>query len=198
MIRLAHRAVAVAAGAAVLAGVLAGCAAGSGGATPSPTSSASRTTAPSPTPTATPEPTATTAPANLPTDCNSLASAGTRSATVGDMTLQSNGAGFVRPAPEGATLVLGCDWIVGEASGVLLLISTATPDAVAAAVETLPAQGYTCQLSDDFGAQFCTLPGAGADTEELIVARDDVWIYISTVNRNGRAFLSEIVQGIFG
>jgi hypothetical protein len=80
----------------------------------------------------------------------------------------------------------------------LLLISTAEPDAVTAAVEALPEEGYTCQVSDDFGAQFCELPGAGPDTEEMIVARDDVWIYLATVNRNGRAFLSEIVSGVFG
>lgn len=114
------------------------------------------------------------------------------------MTLQSDGEGFVRPAPDGATLALGCDWIVGDATGVLLLISTAMPDAVSAAVATLPEQGYTCQVSDDFGADFCVLPGEGTDAEEMIVAREGVWIYMSTVNRNGRALLSEIVQSVFG
>ncbi|NLP85684.1 hypothetical protein HF576_17745 [Microbacterium sp. CFH 90308] len=138
------------------------------------------------------------APANLPTDCLALGAAETREETVGDMTLQSNGEGFVRPAPEGATLALGCDWIVGDATGLLLLISTASADAVTQALTTLPAEGYTCQPAEDFGAQFCDLPGEGADTEEMIVARDDVWIYMSTANRNGRAFLSDIVQGIFG
>lgn len=114
------------------------------------------------------------------------------------MTLQSDGQGFVRPAPEGSTLVLGCDWIVGDATGLLVLISTAAPDAVTAAVATLPEEGYTCQVSDDFGAQFCELPGAGPDTEEFVVARDDVWIYYAPVNRNGRAFLSDIASQIFG
>ncbi|MCC2032395.1 hypothetical protein [Microbacterium allomyrinae] len=151
---------------------------------------------PTPIPTATPTPTA--APVTLPTDCNALATDATRAAAVGDMTLQSNGEGFVRPAPEGATLALGCDWIVGDATGMLLLISTATPEAVTAAVGTLPGEGYTCQVADDFGAQVCVLPGTGSDTEEIIVARDGVWIYLSTVNRNGWAFLEEIAQGIFG
>lgn len=165
--------------------------------TPEPTPTAT-TASPTAEPTPTPTETETTAPANLPTDCDDLASPETRQEAVGDMTLQSDGTGFVRPAPEGATLVLGCDWIVGDATGMLLLISTADPAAVSAAVETLPEQGYTCQVSDDFGADFCDLPGDGENTEEMIVARDDVWIYLSTVNRNGRAFLSEIVQGIFG
>lgn len=201
MIRLAGRLPAVAAGAVIVTAGLAGCGGGAGTATPSssPTTSSSPATSASasPSPSVAPEPSPTSS-AVLPTDCNTLASAGTRAETVGDMTLQSNGEGFVRPAPAGATLALGCDWIVGDATGVLLLISTATPEAVTAALATLPAQGYTCQTSDDFGAQFCTLPGANAETEEMIVAREGVWIYLSTANRNGRAFLSEIVQGIFG
>ena len=52
--------------------------------------------------------------------------------------------------------------------------------------------------SDDFGATFCELPGSAPDTEEMIVARDDVWIYMSTSNRNGRAFLSDIATQIWG
>ncbi len=134
----------------------------------------------------------------LPTDCGSLGSAATRQAAVGDMRLQSDGQGFTRPAPAGATLALGCDWIVGDSTGMLLLISTADAGAVTSAVASLPAQGYSCQASDDFGATYCVLPGSGPDTEEAIVARDTVWIYLSTSNRNGRAFLSEIVQGVFG
>ncbi|WP_019179173.1 hypothetical protein [Microbacterium yannicii] len=181
---------------AVLAAIaLSGCAADA----PSPTASPSGgPTASTASPSASPTPTEAPAQANIPTDCAELGSADTRQQTVGDMTLQSNGEGFVRPAPEGATLALGCDWIVGDATGLLLLISTAQPDAVTAAVGELPAEGYSCQVSDDFGADFCTLPGAGADTEEMIVAREGVWIYMSTVNRNGRAFLSEIVQGVLG
>jgi len=175
--------------------VLAGCASGGGSPTTSPTTSASPSESPSPSPTPTPTESASV---TLPTDCNNLATPATWQAAVGDMTLQSNGEGFVRPAPEGATLALGCDWIVGDATGMLLLISTATPEAVTAAVADLPAQGYTCQVSDDFGADFCVLPGQGTDTEEMIVARDGVWIYLSTVNRTGRAFLSEIVESIFG
>jgi hypothetical protein len=136
--------------------------------------------------------------ATLPTDCGALASEATRAEAVGDMTLQGDGEGFVRPAPVGAEPALGCDWIVGDATGMLLLISTADPAAVTTAVGTLPAEGYTCQVSEDFGADFCDRPGSGTDTEEMIVAREDVWIYLSTSNRNGRAFLSEIVQGIFG
>ena len=174
-----------------------GCAGGSGGPTASPTT-ASPTQAPTATPTPTPEPTETVAPANLPTDCSTLATPAVRAEAIGDLTLQSDGAGFVRPAPANATLVLGCDWIVGDSTGMLLLISTAAPSDVAEAVTTLPGLGYECSFSDDFGADFCQLEGSAPDTEEMIVARDGVWIYLSTSNRNGRAFLSDIATGIWG
>lgn len=195
MIRSRARVLSVAVGAVIVAAVLAGCA-GEGGtaATATATTSPSASAESSPTPSEA-EPSASV---DLPTECGELGTQATRDETVGDMTLQSDGEGFVRPAPEGATLVLGCDWIVGDATGLLLLISTATPDAATAAVAGLPADGYSCQVSDDFGADFCVLPGEGADSEEMIVSRDGVWIYMSTVNRNGRAFLSEIVQGVFG
>lgn len=194
MIRRARITIAaVAASTAVL--LLSGCGGSEPTPTVTPTSSASVMT---PTPTAAAAPTETSAPVTLPTDCNALATDATRQETVGDMTLQSNGEGFVRPAPDGATLALGCDWIVGDATGLLLLISTATPEAVTSAVGDLPAQGYRCQVSDDFGADFCTLPGSGENTEEMIVARDGVWIYLASVNRSARAFLSEIATQIFG
>lgn len=195
MIRSRARFLSVALGAVAAVALLAGCAGGAGTApTATSTTSPSASEEPSPTPSESEPSTSVT----LPSDCGSLGTQATRDETVGDMTLQSDGEGFVRPAPEGATLVLGCDWIVGEATGLLLLISTATPDAATAAVAELPAEGYSCQVSDDFGADFCVLPGEGADSEEMIVSRDGVWIYMSTVNRNGRAFLSEIVQGVFG
>jgi len=180
----------------VLAVALAGCAGGAGtpSASPSASASASMTPAPSPTPT----PTETVAPATLPTDCNALGTDATRQETVGDMTLQGDGTGFVRPAPADAQLALGCDWIIEEAAGVLLLISTADPAAVTAAADALPAQGWTCGVADDFGATFCSLEGDKPDTEDMVVARDDVWIYMETYQTNGRAFLSEIAQQIWG
>ncbi len=180
----------------ILATALAGCAGGTDGPTASPTTP--ETPSASPTPTATPTPTESAASVTLPTDCAMLGTDESRTAAVGDMTLQSDGVGFVRPVPQDATLALGCDWIVGDATGMLLLISTASPDDVAAAVTTLPGLGYTCQLSDDFGAEFCQLPGSAPDTEEMIVAREGVWIYLSTANRNGRAFLSDIATQIWG
>jgi hypothetical protein len=185
--------------AAALAAVLAGCGGGSGGPTASPsTPSPSQTATPTATPTPEPEPTETVAPANLPTDCSTLATPEVRQEAIGDLTLQGDGVGFVRPVPANATLVLGCDWIVGDSTGMLLLISTAAPADVATAVTTLPGLGYECGVSDDFGADFCQLEGDAPDTEELIVARDGVWIYLSTSNRNGRAFLSDIATGIWG
>ncbi|WP_460775135.1 hypothetical protein [Microbacterium sp. GXF7504] len=163
-----------------------------------PTAAPTATTTPAASGTPTEAPTQEPAPVSIPSDCDDLGTAASRDETVGDMTLQSDGTGFVRPAPEGATLELGCDWIVGEASGLLVLISTASPDAVTAAVADLSEQGYTCAVADDFGAEFCSLEGQGTDTEEDIVARDGVWIYLSSVNRNARAFLSDIAAQIFG
>ncbi|GAA0494260.1 hypothetical protein [Microbacterium aurantiacum] len=175
--------------------LLGGCAAEGGGTTPTPAAPASATPTSDPEPTTEPDPPASSA--VLPTDCGALVSEATRAETVGDMTLQSDGADFVRPAPDGATLALGCDWIVDEASGVLLLISTADDAAVTAGLDALTADGWECQPAEDFGAQFCQVAGGTPETEEVIVAREDVWIYLSSVNRNARAFLSEIVADIF-
>lgn len=181
---------------ALTATALVGC---GGTATPSGSSTTvSSTTVPMPTVTVTETAEPTTDPVVLPTDCNSLGTAAVRQETIGDLTLQSDGVGFVRPSPADATLALGCDWIVGDSTGMLLLISTADPAAVTTAVATLPGLGYTCGVSDDFGADFCQLAGSTPDTEEMIVARDGVWIYLSTSNRNGRAFLSDIASQIWG
>lgn len=192
------RTLSIAAVALILSVALTGC----GGGTPEPSASPTPTGSPSPTSTPTPEPepapTETIAPANLPTDCGSLATPDVWNEAVGDLTLQSDGEGFTRPAPDGAALVLGCDWIVGDSTGILLLISTAEPADVAAAVTTLPGLGYSCGVSDDFGAEFCELDGGAPDTEQLIVARDGVWIYMQTSNRNGRALLSGIATQIWG
>ena len=198
MSRTAARALSTIVFATALAAALAGCGGGGGEPTASPTTKPSPTQTATPTPTPTPTPTDTVAPANLPTDCNTLATPAVREAAIGDLTLQSDGVGFVRPVPENATLVLGCDWIVGDSTGMLLLISTATPDAAATAVATLPAMGYACGASDDFGASFCQLKGDAPDTEEIVITRDGVWIYLSTSNRNGRAFLSDIATQIWG
>jgi hypothetical protein len=193
-----HRSLTVIAGAALALGLLSACAPEPA---PTPTTTPAQSTEPSASPADSPSESPSSSPtstASIPTECTDLGSEASRQEMVGDMTLQSDGQGFVRPAPEGSTLVLGCDWIVGDATGLLVLISTAAPDAVTAAVATLPEEGYTCQVSDDFGAQFCELPGSGPDTEEFVVARDDVWIYYAPVNRNGRAFLSDIASQIFG
>ena len=195
-----------------LAGVLAGCGGGiGGGTTPTVTVWASPTLTPSPTtpapatpPASTPKPTASATasapakPVTLPTTCSALGSKADRQKAVGDLTLQSNGVGFVRPVPAKAKLALGCDWIVGDTTGMLLLLSTAAPANVTAEVKKLPARGYTCSFSDDFGADFCQKKGSGPNTEEMIVARDGVWLYLSTSNRNGRAFLSSIATQLWG
>ena len=180
----------------ILAAGLSACAGGGSSPTPSPTETPSPTQTATPTPT--PTPTETVGPVTLPTDCSTLATPDVRQEAIGDLTLQGDGVGFIRPVPANATLVLGCDWIVGDSTGMLLLISTAAPADVSAAVTTLPGLGYACGVADDFGADFCQLEGSAPDTEEMILARDGVWVYLSTSNRNGRAFLSDIATQIWG
>lgn len=179
-----------------LAGSLAGCAGSSAPAASTDTPTVTTTPTKSPTPTATSA--APVTPANIPSSCDALGTGTDRADAVGDLRLQGDGEGFVRPAPSGAKLALGCDWIVGDTTGILVLISTASPDAVTAAAAALPAQGYTCGASEDFGATFCSMEGSGENTEEMIVARESTWIYMSTSNRNGRAYLSNIASQIWG
>lgn len=183
---------------ALMATVLSACSGGTATPTQSPTAAPTATVQPTQTTEPEPDPEPTTAPANLPADCDALGTGSVREEAVGDLTLQGDGTGLTRPAPDGATLVLGCEWIVGDATGIVVLISTAPADAVTTAADALPDQGYTCGVSDDFGATYCSLEGAAPDTEESITARDDVWIYMSTSNRNGRAFLSDIATQIWG
>ncbi|MDF2990485.1 MAG: DnaJ-class molecular chaperone [Microbacterium sp.] len=142
-----------------------------------------------------PEP--TTSPASIPASCDDLGTAATRQQTVGDLTAQ-HADGFVRPAPANATTDLSCNWIQEEAAAVLLLISTAPDADVTAGVTDLGGQGYQCQAAEDFGAQYCVKSGGTAETEDVVVARDGVWIYLETVNVNARAWLSEIASQIFG
>jgi hypothetical protein len=181
--------------AAVVLMALTGCGGGTPSASPTPIESSS-------TPSAEPSPSeAPAAPAALPTDCGQVGSAATRAATVDQMTLQGDGEGFVRPAPEGAQLALGCDWIEGDATGYLLLVSTADADAAQAYAESaLPGEGYSCTVGD-VGAYICTMTTAGSvepvDTVETIYVRDGVWIYQSATNTDGEALLTDLVGSIW-
>lgn len=187
--------------AAGLAITLSACDGGGGEPTASP-STASPTPTATPTPTPTPEPTETVAPANLPTDCSTLGTSESRAVTIDGLNFQGGDySQFVRPAPSGATLALGCDWFVGDATGLLILISTAADADVAAAAAALPAKGYTC-TTDDFGAPVCQLVTPNSqypvDGVETIVAREGVWVYMQTSNLDGTPLLSDVVDGIFG
>jgi hypothetical protein len=168
-----------------------GCASGAPAATPTVTVTVEPTTAPTPTPTAT----TPAAKAVFPSGCDAIGTAATRAATVDTMTLQSDGTGFVRPAPEGAILKLGCDWIEGEATGILILISQApSAAAVTTAVGTLPGLGYTCGTARA-GNPLCELDSTNAHdqkTMETIYARDDVWIYMSATSIDGGQLLSDL------
>lgn len=104
----------------------------------------------------------------------------------------------MRPAPANATTELSCNWIQEESAGVLLLIGTASAAEVSTGVDGLAAQGYECQAAEDFGAQYCVKAGGTAQTEDVVVARDGVWISLETVNVDARAWLSEISSQIFG
>jgi hypothetical protein len=183
--------------------VLTGCGGGTSGPTSSPTASVTPTS--TPTPTITPTPTPPPPPpapkssaANIPSDCGSVGTAYSRADTIDTMKLQSDGVGFTRPAPQGADLVLGCDWIVGDSTGILLLISTAASADIETAIAGMPAQGYSCQLAEDFGAQECSKPGSGENDEFVVVARDDVWIFMQASNINERILLSDLATQVFG
>ena len=199
-----QKARAVVVGVVGIVGLVAGCSSGGG--------KASETTPAAASPTSTQEApaTPTTAVANLPTDCAELGSAQTRATTVDTMQLQSETSdlldqieGMAWPTPQGATLAVGCDWFAGDVTDVLVLVSTATPDAVATQLGTLDGEGYTCEVSQDLG-QTCILPGettfmdmGAISTQEMVFARDGVWIYMSTSNMDGRALLSEIAASVF-
>jgi len=135
--------------------------------------------------------------ANIPASCDDLGTASSRAETVGDLTAQ-HADGFVRPAPPNATTKLSCNWIQEEAAAVLLIVSTASDADVTAGLESLASEGYQCQPAQDFGAQYCSRSGDAADSEDVIVARNDVWIYLETVNVNARAWLSDIAAQIYG
>jgi hypothetical protein len=182
-------------GALVAATLLAACAGSDPAPASSPTSSAS--TPGTPSPTATP----TTSPATLPTDCASLGTDETRAAVLNGLSFQGGDyTQFVRPAPDSSQLVLGCDWFAGDATGLLVLISTASPSDVAAAAAGLTADGFTCAASDP-GAQRCELVTPHSqypvDVMETIVARDGVWVYMESSNLDGTPLLDDIVQKIF-
>jgi hypothetical protein len=171
---------------------LAGCAGGAAAPTPTVTV----TVTPTVSPTHTPTPTTAPAKASFPAGCDAIGTAATRAATVDAMTLQDDGTGFVRPAPEGATLKLGCDWIEGDATGILILISQApSAAAVTTAVGTLPGLGYTCG-SARAGNPLCELDTTnsqfGTKTMETVYARDDVWIYMSATSIDGGQLLSDL------
>lgn len=155
-----------------------------------------------PSPTQTPTPTPTEAPtgASIPQSCADVGSPQTREATVDQMVLQSDGTDFVRPAPPSAQLALGCDWIQGEASGVLLLISTTDADDTDDYVSNLPSEGWDCSATE-VDTPICTMstPNAqyGFTTEETILTQDDVWIYLAASNVDGQTLLSDLRTQIF-
>lgn len=157
--------------------------------TPAPSTPATASAAPTAPPTADQ--------AAIPASCDDLGTAATRQQTVGGLTAQ-HADGFVRPAPANATTELSCNWIQEESAAVLLIVSTAAAAEVAAGVDGLAGQGYQCQAAEDFGAQYCVAAGGTAETEDVVVARDGVWIYLETVNIDARAWLSEISSQIFG
>lgn len=180
--------------AAALGLTLAGC--DLTGPEPEETGTTAPTEAPSEEPTPEPEPVV------LPTSCDEIGTPETRAATVDQMTLQGDGVGFVRPAPPSATLALGCDWIAGDTTGILLLISS-VPDgtAVSYAESTLPADGYACTVGDT-GNYVCSkttpVQGFPADQVEVVIARDDVWIYQSAVNIDGDPLIGDLAVSLWG
>ena len=139
--------------------------------------------------------------ANVPTDCAAVGTAESRADSVDQLNLQGDGADFVRPVPEGSTLLLGCDWFAGDSQGVLLLISEVDPAAAEAYVATLPGEGYTC-VTGDAGNPVCQMvtPNAefSVDTVETITSREDIWIYSSVTNVDAEMLLGDLNLQIWG
>ena len=182
---------------AAIALALAACASEPSGSPTTPPPSLSP--APSDTPSAPPTSPAVTA--NVPTDCAQVGSAATRAATVDQLNLQGDGTGFVRPVPPGATLVLGCDWFAGDATGFLLLISETDAAAAGAYIPTLTSQGWECGPGAGGEGDMCTITTANSqypvDTIETIITRGDVWIYSSASNVDGTALLDDLETSIW-
>lgn len=176
--------------------LLAACATGTPGAATSPSTSLTA----GPDVTVVPDESPTSS-ANLPSDCAQIGSAATRATTVDQLDLQSDGADFERPAPDGAKRVLGCDWFAGDATGYLLLISTADAASADAFIETLPALGWTCGVGPDDGGDMCTMTTPNSqypvDTVETVVSRAGVWIYQSASNIDGGALLTDLQTSIW-
>jgi hypothetical protein len=182
--------------AAALMLVLAGCATGGAGPSPSATSSEPGT----PTATATPTPTPEPPQASFPADCGAIGTPASRATTVDQLNLQGDGTGFVRPAPPGATLVLGCDWFAGDASGILVLISQVDPAAAETYAATLPSLGYTCAV-EPTGVTVCTMTTPNSqypvDTVETIGWRDNAWVYTSVTNVDATALLQDLQSSVW-
>lgn len=176
--------------------LLTGCASGAGAPAASDTPVASPTASVA-SPTASTPAVPSSSPAALPASCDDLGTAETRQQTVGGLTAQ-HADGFVRPSPANATTVLSCNWIQEEAAAVLLIVSTAPAADITAGLEGLGAQGFECQPSQDFGAQYCAKTSDTPETEDVVVAGDGKWLYLETVNINARPWLSEITSQIFG
>ncbi len=176
--------------------LLAGCAP-----TPEPSSTPSSEATQSEAPSAEPTQEPQSFVANVPTDCAAVGTAASRADTVDQLNLQGDGVDFVRPVPEGSTLLLGCDWFAGDATGVLLLISEVDPAAAEAYVATLPDEGYTC-VTGDAGNPVCQMVTPNSqypvDTVETITSREDIWIYSSATNIDADMLLSDLNVQIWG
>ena len=162
-----------------------------------PTSEATQNDTPSTEPTQEPQ----SFVANVPTDCAAVGTAESRADSVDQLNLQGDGADFVRPVPEGSTLLLGCDWFAGDSQGVLLLISEVDPAAAEAYVATLPGEGYTC-VTGDAGNPVCQMVTPNSqypvDTVETITSREDIWIYSSVTNVDAEMLLGDLNLQIWG
>ncbi|MCL2849850.1 MAG: hypothetical protein FWE61_07390 [Micrococcales bacterium] len=141
-----------------------------------------------------------TVPVNLPTDCAAVGSA------LAGVELYDESADLVQPAPSGASVALGCEWAGGEVAGVTLVVSTASPEAVSDAAGGLADLGFTCDA--DLGGQLCIVTEDapvsldGIDTtialQEIVFARNGVWVYVATAETDGQALAREVAAEIFG
>ncbi|MDZ8201996.1 hypothetical protein RZO50_10755 [Microbacterium sp. SSW1-59] len=98
----------------------------------------------------------------------------------------------MRKASASAAYGLGCDWILEEVAGVLLLISDVDAADAAAHVSDLAAQGWTCEETGD--ETICTTgdPTAG-EPVSTIVSRDETWIFVDAYNVDAEPLISDLI-----
>lgn len=157
-------------------------------ATPTPTSS----TTPSVEPTS-PQPSYTVVPA----DCGTIATMPQVAVLIAGM--MDIGAPDV-PVMNGAQMIVGCGWMVGDATGGTITISQVDVPTAQQAFEGINDSGGTCDAYRD-GSR-CVVVGTRTDypvdTYDVTYFRDDLWIELNSSNIDFGPALDDLIDSIWG